>query len=127
MTLNDKLISKVLWTNSSPTSTFGAQTITLTTPLTDFDSYAIIYKDKTNENYYFNTGILPKGVGTRLFDLYASGATGASIRSRVVSSVTNTTITFDKGQFAHGDTNAVDDNAVLVPIYIIGYKTGLFN
>lgn len=120
---------KVLWTNSSPTSAFANQTITLSSG--DYEMYEIIFKPTISgddNNRLQSSGRIPKGYGTRLFVGYAGAANaGANIYSRIVTITSNTQITFDKAYWGYGNTVRTENNDLLVPIYVVGYKTGLFS
>ena len=120
----------LLWTNSSPTSSFAAQTITLDTSMANFDCYEIICKNSVgtsgdDDNRTMSSGLLLKGNGTRLSFSYA-GSGGVNTRSRAVSYSTDTTLSFATAYSAAGTTAWVQNNSLLVPLYVIGYKTGLF-
>ena len=120
--INDN--KKILWTNSSPTSNFAAQDITLNS--SDYDCYEIIFLNNMGEDLYYNTGKIPKGHGCRLVECY-SGGSGAAMRTREVNYSSATQLEFKAGRYAYGTTAAIDNNATCIPLYVIGYKTGLFN
>lgn len=98
----------VLWTNPSPTSTFAEQTITLSS--NDFDIYEIFYYVATSNEQIMTTKSL-KGHGTRI--VIPTG----NFEYRTVVSNSDTSYTI----------NSISNNENGVPIYVIGYKTGLFN
>ena len=109
---NEEIYSKpvVLWTNSSPSSSFSNQAITL---LSSDYNYLEIY------SFQQNTGTLlcpllklKKGYGGKLITK-ASG----SICDRNVSYTNETTLTFDKCY-----VGSTENNAYLIPYQIIGYK-----
>lgn len=115
---------KILWTNPNPKKQFDEQTITLNSD--DYDAYSIIFNEHTTEDLYYNNGLIPIGHGCRLEGGYG-GAGGSATRSRQVDFTNNTRLTFQIGKIGIGTTAATTDNTVCVPIYIIGYKTGLFS
>lgn len=114
---------KIIWTNSSPTSDFAGQTITLDESLNNYDCYEIIFKQSMTGNRFYNTGQIPTGHGTILFymsELY--------FWSRPISdTVSGTTITFQDCKVTSVvEHTHVTDNSRALPIYVIGYNTGLF-
>lgn len=107
-------LGKSLWENPNPTASFTGQTITLSESLENYNCYEIIFKQsKTNERY-FSTGKIPVGHGT-ILNAYANNyrATGTS--------VSGNTISFEDAS-ANGSTN----NEYVIPIYVIGYKSGVY-
>lgn len=105
---------KILWTNSNPNTAFSAQNVTLSS--SDFDFYEIIYKQANDVDRTFNSGLILENTGTIL------NFNTTSLYFRVVSANSKTSIHFDNGQVGSGASS----NAV-IPLYIIGYKTGLFS
>ena len=97
----------ILWTNSSPTSAFSSQTITLSS--NDFDIYEVFYYIST-ENIQVLTSKSIKGHGTRLM------IPSTNMEYRTMTSNSDTSYTF----------NVPSNSSFAVPIYVIGYKTGLF-
>lgn len=122
------LQGSILWTNPNPSSSFAAQTITLSS--SEYDCYEIICKNSVgtsgdDDSRIISSGLLLKGNGTRLSFSYA-GSGGVNTRSRAVSYSTDTTLSFATAYSATGTTAWVQNNNLIVPIYVIGYKTGLF-
>lgn len=120
----------ILWENSSKSSSFASQTITLSS--SDYDLYEIIFRissDSSSGDDYSrcaSSGLLLKGYGTRASVTYA-GSHGVNVDSRVVSVSTNTTLSFASGYSASGSTAWVQNDYLMVPLYVIGYNTGLFD
>ena len=100
----------VLWTNPSPSSSFGAQNITLSS--SNYDMLEIFYLLFNNANVMNSTRII-KGYSARILT-YAS--TGISIRQLTYSNDTT---------YAVGEDS--DNNVRGIPLYVIGYKTGVFS
>lgn len=124
----NNVAGRILWTNSSPTSAFSAQTVTLSS--SDYDMYEIIFRTNLDdaEPKINSTGRLLKGYGTRLFMAFAgSSAPGANVYSRWVTYVSDTQLDIATGYWAYGSTNRTENTRLIIPLYIIGYKTGLFN
>lgn len=107
----------ILWTNPEPTSEFGIQTITLNT--SEFDFYEIIYFGSDTKANCLSTGKIPKGEKAYLNQTYYSGV--AKIRQRDIMEITDDSITFGNC-LNNGETL----NTNLIPVYVIGYKLGLF-
>lgn len=112
--------NKVLWQNSSPTSSFAAQSITLND--SDYDFYEIIFNQSTSVDYYMSTGKLPKGHGTRLTAMFiATGGSGG--RTRIVDYTDDTHLNVQVGRICNaGQTTVSNDNTACIPIAILGYK-----
>lgn len=120
ITINAKLTDitgQILWTNSSPTSTFEAQTIILSS--SDYDFYEVYcsYNNSTASSYV-NAYKTIKGKGIIMDNQgYTSGA---SVRRKI--DYTNETHLLISSAYGGNST----DNQYLIPLYVIGYKTGLF-
>lgn len=116
---------KVLWTNPNPTSGMNADTeINLSSG--DYDMYEIIYSIYGGSSEaLLSTGKIPKGNATNLIGMGYPGQ-GISAWYRGISRVNDTTlkVTTCRGMTT---TTTYDDNAKNIPLYIIGYKTGLFS
>jgi hypothetical protein len=122
------ITGQILWTNPNPTSNFSAQAITLSS--SDYDMYEILFITNLGDSTTrINTsGKLIKGYGTRLGYVFAGSTNpGANVCSRWVDYVSDTELTFATGYLAYGTTTRIENNGFIVPVYIIGYKTGLFN
>lgn len=115
---------KILWTNPNPTSNFSGTIITLNS--SDYDMYEIIYSSEagTLNNTLKSTKSI-KGYGTIMEITNPSGSV-TPIRARNVTYDTDTRL-----MISDGYTNNVyplsTDNSKCIPLYIIGYKTGLFS
>lgn len=122
----------ILWTNSSPTSSFNdGTTVTLSSGISNFDYIKIIYNAHTsttnNYEYYFEPSeFIASGAGTtqryQLFALCANGATsGGSVipYARRFNYVSDTQIKFNGGK-GIGTTNSSSNQSV--PVSIIGLK-----
>lgn len=121
ITINTKLTNitgQILWTNSSPTSTFEAQTIILSSG--DYDFYEVYCTyNATTASQYANGFRTIKGKGLIISE--NGYGTGLSVRRKIdYTDATHLLIAS-----AYGGANI--DNSYLIPIYVIGYKTGIFN
>ena len=118
----ENIRGKILWTNPSPTTDFTAQTVTLSETIDNFDSYAVVYyADKALNTGAKNSGILPKSAYCRLEKCYAYNYW------RIISlSGTSATISAGTYRTSYGGGTNATSNSDLIPLYIIGYNTGLF-
>ena len=105
---------KILWTNPNPTSEFAEQDITLNSD--DYDVLEIYYLMAAN-NTYVGSQKIPKGYNTRL--MYTTSS--LMIRFRNIIYLSDTSYSIESGAGASGS------DSDLIPLYIIGYKTGLFS
>lgn len=105
---------KILWANPSPTSEFAEQDITLNSD--DYDVLEIYYLMAAN-NTYVGSQKIPKGYNTRL--MYTTSS--LMIRFRNIIYLSDTSYSIESGAGASGS------DSDLIPLYIIGYKTGLFS
>ena len=112
----NNLIGSILWTNSNPTSDFAPQDITLSS--NDYD----ILEWYFNGNVQSSTAIpcdsnrSIKGYGARLNSIVSNNMTYREIAR-------NSDTSFTVGAGYLGDEI---QNRRCVPLYVVGYKTGLF-
>lgn len=107
----------LLWTNSSPTSNFAAQTITLNENLSGYDFYEILFRQGTTTARIMTTGKIPVGYGTIL-----QWNTSNNFWRPTDEVVSGTTITFEANRMGNNE-----DNSFTIPMYVIGYKTNILN
>jgi hypothetical protein len=112
---NHQTNAKILWANPNPTSEFTSQTITLSS--SNYDYYEIISKVNDTLDYFVNQASI-KGFGTR-----TQLATLGGFVFRNIGFADNTHL--DVGNISGSDSGK--SNKQLIPIYVIGYKTGLFS
>ena len=104
----NEIKGKILWINPNPTNNFGTQTIAI--DFSNYDMYEVVfYQSITHNERELTSGRIRTQKG--------------SILSYVPNNIfrawncTNSNISFE----------SISDNSNLIPAYIIGYKTGLFN
>jgi hypothetical protein len=114
-TQTNNLKGKILWTNPNPLNEFAAQTITLNSD--DYDVIEVFYCSNvlsSAKTYEFKRSL--KGYNITL--------------STIVNNVnTYRTITYNNAKSLTvniGYSNAEEQARRCIPVYIIGYKTGLF-
>ena len=109
----------ILWTNENPTSDFAQQTITLSS--SDYDCYEIIYRQNTTTSRVLSTGKIIKGYGTLLMQSIGQN------QFRAINYVSDISleIYYNQKLTTYGSTPTTD-NSINIPLYVIGYKTGLF-
>lgn len=108
----------ILWTNPNPSSSFIGQTITITGE--DYDVYEIYYKMTASSDYLESIRFI-KGHGSFVEIADIVNRVGAC--SRIITSSSDTEIIFEDCK----KTTGTNDNAALIPLYIVGYNTGLFS
>lgn len=114
----------ILWTNPSPTSAFAGQVVQV--DLSDCDMYEILFMTSKEDTNCQSSGKIPKTFTTILNYSIGNASNGPYNMYRNISAISNTSITFTDSQVAYASTRTVSgDNCI--PLYIIGYKTGLFN
>ncbi len=119
-TVQDRLQGTMLWTNPNPASEFETQNITLNS--NDYDVLEIYYVDDITTSM-MNTVKTKKGYGTNM-----SYMSDSSIHwwTRKIECVSDNELLISKCTLVL-ETKPLTDNAKCVPIYVVGYKTGLFN
>ncbi len=122
----DYLNPKILWTNPNPTSEMVQDTI-ITLNSTDYDVLEFFYDETTTNDRNRSIRCL-KGKSTRLDYSASHGSTVTDYYQRVIQYVSNTSYKANSGTNQKaGETTADTDNTQCIPLYIIGYKIGLFN
>lgn len=117
--------SKLLWTNPNPTSAFNAQTVTLSS--SDYDVLEIFYFDFTDTLNIYSTKTL-KGSPCNLMAMFQYQNHGYA-GSRLVTYVSDTSYNFQT-PLTIIESDAFGRHTAsqwCVPLYIVGYKTGLFS
>lgn len=110
---------KLLWTNTSPESAFASQTITLSSD--DYDFYEVYFTyNELSAIQYVNGFKSVKGKGMIVSE--NGYTTGLSVRRKV--DYVDATHLLISNAYAGTDAN---QNGYLIPIYVVGYKTGIFN
>lgn len=109
----------ILWTNPNPTSSFSAQNITLNS--SDYDMYEVLFYGSTTKADCLTSGRIPKGENVFLCQVYDLGQ-GQFVRNRSGKYVDDTTL-----NITEGTQNGSSNNTQNIPVYVIGYKTGLFS
>jgi hypothetical protein len=117
LTTNDGIAKgTILWTNGSPTSGFNAQTVTVS-DMSDYDIIGIwFWRNTTNDS--LQEVRVKKGYGGS-FAYFEMGTTYVQVRDFAYSSATQIL-------FKDGRLNTGVDNTRAIPMYVVGYKRGLF-
>lgn len=122
---NDDLLSNItgtiLWTNPSPASNFAEQTISLDSD--DYDILAFIWKTNTGENRTAITRTL-KGNGTQI-DFFST-AVATRVWTRRTIYVSDVSYSIGNCSRMEYGQSTIYENGYCIPLYVIGYKTGLF-
>ena len=118
-TIINNLKGKILWTNPAPNNSFTSQTIDLSSD--DYDFIEVIYRGDIQGNLANNLRCI-KGKGFDL-NMFSNATTNRRWSRRLVW--------VNNKKFTAYDCTRMDDfsttNDNCVPLYIIGYKTGLFS
>lgn len=115
----NKALGTILWTNSSPSSDFASQSITLSSD--DYDVLEFYFLQSTTAN-----SMLPLVKIFKNYDGLAiySSSTVQDVGTRAITRNSDTSYTIGDYYKISGGTGG---NNRLIPIYVIGYKTGMFN
>lgn len=121
-----KLASTRLWTNSSPKSNFGAQTVTLSQDMDNFDYLEIVakeWKDKTEQqaiSYIFSIPDVKTCTSAKsIMNMGIIGYAESYGYTRYIKYVSDTQISFST---SYRNNNAASNNAGMIPLYINGLK-----
>lgn len=107
----------ILWTNSSPTNDFASQNITLSSG--DYDVLKIFFKRTKTENILLSNETI-KGNSMVTITINQS----SKLRSRRINYTNETTLAVAD---AYDENGSNIENSALIPLYVVGYKTGLFS
>lgn len=118
--LLSRTYGKIIWTNPSPSNSFPAQTITLDESLDNYDCYEILVAQSGQNARLMSTGRIPVGHGTII-----SYNTSSYLYRPTGVSVSGNTISFEDGKAVAGTTVSIQNDSI-IPMYVIGYKTGIF-
>ena len=111
----------VLWTNSSPTSSFAAQTVTLSNGLSNYDYIRVKYRHTTTldvtANVYATVANFTACAGASKPKPISLGmeASAGTFYSREIDYLTDTTVS----------VKATSDNARMIPLEIVGISVAL--
>lgn len=119
--------AKLLWENSNSNTAFAAQTINLDNSF-NYDMLEIFYYDWINTKRYLSQKLIKnqKNVITVMFranqDNFYAGFREITYLNDIQWSISSGYKLVDAGSQASGQ-----DNQWIIPVYIIGYKTGAFD
>ena len=122
----------VLWTNPTPSSTFGDSTITLSDDINNYKYLKIVWKKSTSNAEYITTIVsvdefktsTNAGAGSARYafsfcSIYYKGTGSTNSGIRIFYYVTDTTIKMSQ---ALGFNGSNVDNSVDIPYQVIGLK-----
>lgn len=116
----------LLWTNSSPTSSFSQQILTIP-ELVNYDEFEIFFYDNTSRKAVSSTKLL-KNNGTNLMTIFQLNDHGNVGNRNIIWNTTTKLQVNDAVTIVVNDAfSRTANNSWCVPIYIVGYKTGLFS
>lgn len=119
--LLSNITGTILWTNPSPTTDFSAQTITLSSD--DYDVLEFFWRSDMAGIRVHSTRTL-KGYSVQS-DIYSTVVPTRAWRRRA-DYVSDTSYSVGNCTRMEYNQTAYNENGYCVPIYVIGYKTGLF-
>lgn len=113
---------QILWTNPNPMSEFASQTITLNS--NNYDYLEFIFKSDYNDS----TKAIISGRAIKGYGIRASYTSITSFKfwSRQINYNNETNYNIGDCMVITSSSGSVS-NANLIPLYVIGYKTGLFD
>ena len=118
----------VLWTNPTPNLSFANQTITLSS--SDYDTLEIFYRSTPSFSNYRGSIRMLKG-GSGEITLSDTGTFDGTLQNCIIlrsfSYSSDTQYNVSKAQYRYGTTGSYEVTDILVPLYVVGYKTGLFS
>ena len=119
------IVGRILWTNHNATIAFGPQTINLSS--NDYDILEFYYKSLTGSDEIVSSKTI-KGHNANLQTLYLDG-TKIDIVVRKATYINDTSYSISTGNIvqAPSTSNTFTTNVQCIPLYVIGYKTGLFS
>lgn len=118
--LNNELIGingTVLWTNPSPTSSFGAQSVTLSETIANFSEYDIEFIFSTSITQHFRTS----RIGTAFSTLLTCNTEYMYYRGTGIPSGTSLQFVSATKVTSYGGST-LTDNAFIIPYRVVGYK-----
>lgn len=115
------LLGKLLWTNPNPSSEFEKTKITIKN-LIDYDVLEIWYKTHTHSTGIVSRKIITK-CGGELFKGTTDTSGNAIFYQRAIEYIDENTIQINNCRVE----NVGYYPSHLIPVYIVGYKTGLFS
>lgn len=117
--INNAFGGVVLWTNSSPTSNFVGQQITLNDNLNNYDYYEVLYDENITNQSCYSTGKILSNKMTRLL------FSGTYNKTRAITNISDNKLTFSNGYIneTYGSGTITNDNSIIIPLQIIGYKS----
>lgn len=115
--INSKM--QILWTNPNPTQEIS-ETTNISLASSDYDMIEIYYVQETNKQDLMYSIKILKGKSTRM---RISTTDGSNIY-RGMTYLSDTSYRID---LPYSDVSLPNINSLAIPVYIIGYKTGMFN
>lgn len=118
----DGIKGTILWTNSNPSNSFAGQQITLSENIANYDLYEVIFVEYAGNLPYGSSGRIPVTHTTNI------GCIANVFVRRSITAINENKLTFGDGQRCTSfNGNWITDNVRIIPVYVIGYKLGIFN
>lgn len=111
----------VLWRNPDTSTSFSSQNINLSTK--DYTYYEVICIDQAGFTRCSSTGKIPKGYSCTLLTNRLSSNSAIQVWKRYITYSNENTLVAEVGQIQlTNSTSSSDNNGVMIPFMIIGYK-----
>ena len=115
----NNLTGKILWANPDPTQAIS-QATNISLSSNDYDILEVIYIQSTSNTVLMYSTKFLKGGSTRM----RISSTDSSNMYRGITYLTDTSYRID---LPYSDNTTIAVSTISIPLYIIGYKTGLFS
>lgn len=118
------LTETTLWTNSSPTSTFAGQTVTLSQSSANFTYIKVYFRCTTSDSTTYDSGLIDiadydASTGSSSAPRFVMAVAMTNAFARMFNKATNTTLTFGQARQWSQSTNV---NTYCVPTKVVGVK-----
>jgi hypothetical protein len=119
------ITGQILWTNSNPNNAFSSQTILLNSE--NYDILEIFFKNAYDNNNIYSLKTL-KGCDIVLQCNHVSSSNTIYHRYRKMTYASDTSYTFSTGTQQLTSSSSIENSDLyIIPLYIIGYKTGILD
>ena len=123
--ISDDLRWKKIWVNPNPNSAFESQNITLIN--SNYDELMFVFDAYANYNQLLTVTIF-KGSGMACFGLLQDGTNALRKMQRLATRTNDTTYNIGTSIYNYGSSATVTtDNSQLIPLYVLGRKSGIFS
>ena len=122
-TETNNIKGKILWKNISPSTSMSEMSISLLDDDYDFLEVVVIYS--INNQKSTNSCRFPKGQNGAMEVITISGT--PTLAMREMQYISDTSYSLTNGKIYQLGGSVTNNSNACIPLYIIGYKTGLFS